>query len=58
MIKTEYAVYKGEEFLDIGTAKELAEKFNVKEDTIYYWASPANKKRVGKNGKVAVKLNE
>ena len=58
MIKAEYAVYKGEEFLDIGTARELAEKFNVKEDTVYYWATNTNKKRVGKNGKVAVKLNE
>lgn len=48
----------GDEFLDIGTVEELAKKFNVKKETITYWASPANVKRAGKNGKVAVKLDE
>lgn len=26
----DYAVYRGEEFVDIGTAKELAERLNTK----------------------------
>lgn len=41
-----YAVYKGEEFLCEGTSKECAEKLNVKIDTIHYWNSKANKKRI------------
>lgn len=48
----------GDEFLDIGTAEELAKKYNVRKETITFWSSPANKKRVGKNGKVAVRLDE
>lgn len=53
-----YAVYKGDEFLDIGTVKELAKKLNVKIRTIYYWSSPANKKRIKKKGKLAIKIEE
>lgn len=34
----EYAVYKGEEFIDIGTAKELAERFNTTVKTIQWYA--------------------
>ena len=43
---------------DIGTAKELAKKFKVKEDTIYYWATNINKKRVKNKGKVAVRIDD
>ena len=34
--RKEYALYKGEEFLDIGNAKELAEKYGLREKTIYW----------------------
>lgn len=44
--KREYAIYKGDTFIDIGTKKELAEKFNVNEDTITFWHSPSNLKRI------------
>lgn len=44
--KREYAIYRGDTFLDIGTKKELAEKFNVSEDTITFWHSPSNLKRI------------
>lgn len=30
----------GDKFLDMGTAEELAKKFNVKRKTVYFWASP------------------
>ena len=36
----EYALYKGEELLAIGTKRELAEKFNVKERTITFYMTP------------------
>lgn len=41
-----FALYKGEEFIDIGTAKELAKKRNVKPDFIRYLSTPANKRRI------------
>lgn len=47
----------GDEFLDIGTAEELAEKYNVKKKTVYYWSSPAKRRRT-KKGKVAVRIDE
>ena len=44
----EYAIYKGDKFIDIGTAKELAEKRNVKPETIEFYASPSYLKRLEK----------
>lgn len=54
----EYALYKGEELLAIGTKKELAEKFNVKESTISFYMTPAKLKRnKGNNCRVVVVLD-
>lgn len=36
----EYALYKGEELLGMGTIRELAERFNVKTTTLYYYRTP------------------
>lgn len=41
-----FALYKGEEFIGIGTAKELAVKRNVKPGFIRYLSTPANKRRI------------
>ncbi|HEM5332036.1 TPA: hypothetical protein U1386_000584 [Streptococcus suis] len=41
----EYALYKGDKLLAIGTAKELAEQFGVKVSTIHFYKSPAYIKR-------------
>ena len=49
-----YALYKGEEFLFEGTAKECAKYKNVSEGTIHFWNTNAYKKRISslrKNGK-------
>ena len=40
-----YALYRGEKFLGIGTKKELAELLNVKVKTISFYGTPAYKKR-------------
>lgn len=55
----EYAIYKGEECLAIGTIKELAKKLKVKERTIYFYTTPTYKKRVkaGKNRREAIILD-
>lgn len=41
-----FALYKGEEFIDIGTAKELAKKMNVKSETIRFLSTPAKLRRI------------
>lgn len=41
-----YAVYRGDEFIDMGTIKQLASKFRVKEDTMRYYTSKAYKRRI------------
>lgn len=42
----EYALYKGEKCLGIGSIRELAEQFNVQEKTIKFYLTPTYKKRV------------
>lgn len=60
---TEYALYKGDEIIGIGTAKELAEKLGIKPETIRWYATPSQKKRVAaaadpENQMIAVKIDE
>lgn len=60
----EYAIYKGDNMIFMGTTTECAEHFGVKKNTIYYWSYPSHhkransKKRDGKdrNTKIAIKL--
>lgn len=54
----EYAVYKGEEILALGTAKEIAKQLNVKKRTVYFWCMPSYHKRNKKNAKFAIRLEE
>lgn len=47
MIKLpDYAIYKGEEIIFVGNVREIAEKFNVRKETVRFWNSPANKRRL------------
>nr|DAS65171.1 MAG TPA: Putative TetR-family transcriptional regulator [Caudoviricetes sp.] len=41
----EYALYKGEKLLGMGTIRELAERFNVKTTTLYYYRTPTYLRR-------------
>jgi len=53
----EYALYKGDNLIGIGTIKELAELTNVKEETIKFYGMPAHIKRKKTNNfKILVKL--
>lgn len=59
--KPEYAVYKADKFLFIGTVDELSEYFNVKKSTVRYWACKTNLKRAEKakfGVKFAIKVEE
>ena len=42
----EYALYKGEEILAIGTIEEIAKKMNIKKETVKYYQTPVYKKRL------------
>lgn len=60
---TEYALYKGEDIIGIGTAKELAEKLGIKPETIRFYATPTQKRRAAaaadpENQMIAVKIDE
>ena len=50
MSAPQYAVYKGDEFVALGTAEELAKKLGCKPDTIRWYTYPSAKKRTRKNG--------
>ena len=56
-MKSEYSIYKGEKIIATGTAEELAKKFGVRKETIYFYSSPAHIKRDRGNSLVAVKVN-
>lgn len=42
----EYALYKGEECLHIGTAKEIAQTKNIKVESVYYLNTPAYRRKL------------
>lgn len=52
----EYALYHGDEFIVLGTIKEIAKFQNVKEDTIKFYANPCSKKR--NNKYILIKIEE
>lgn len=41
-----YAVYKGDEFIDLGTKKELAKKLNIKLSSMKFLITPTYRKRI------------
>lgn len=43
--KREFAIYKGDKFICLGTADECAKTLEVKVDTIRFMASPIYRKR-------------
>ena len=55
----DYAVYKGDELIVVGTAKECAEYMGVKEHTIRCIASPERRERaIQRGGTYAIKLED
>lgn len=61
-----FALYKGDILLDIGTAKEIAIKRNVKPQFIRYLSTPANQRRIAhrknknkpSNALISIKMDE
>lgn len=59
-MKSEYAIYKGDDLLFIGTIEECVKRFNVKRETVKWWSYPASHRRAekGKRVKIAVKIED
>lgn len=53
-----YAVYKGDEFLVVGTVEECAEYMNCTPQTIKWLASPSNIKKDKGNRLIAFKVED
>lgn len=63
MRNREYALYKGEEILCIGTAKEIAERLGIKKDTVMFYGTQEYKRRVARrkesgNARILVRLDD
>ncbi|HCQ1848857.1 TPA: hypothetical protein OHB80_002893 [Listeria monocytogenes] len=54
---TEYALYKADELLIIGTVDELAVFQKVKHETILFYATPSYRKRTSEKGLRVIKLD-
>lgn len=58
----EYALYKGDEILQIGTISEIAEKQKVKEKTVEFYKTKSYEKRIqnrkNKNARVLIEIEE
>ncbi len=44
----EYALYRGDKFIEIGTLEELSKKLNVSRKKIFWFKTPSYKEMVGK----------
>ncbi|WP_376698835.1 hypothetical protein [Listeria booriae] len=58
MKSKEYALYRGDTLLQIGTAEELAEFKKVKRKTILFYATPSYRKRTSDKSLRTIKLLE
>lgn len=57
MKKHDYALYKGDKFIDLGTREYLANVLNCSVRTIDWLASPANRKRINSRKKIEKESN-
>lgn len=52
----EYALYKGDELLAMGTKHEIVERLGVSVNTVSYYGTPVYARRTSENGRRLVKL--
>lgn len=63
MSKTEYAVYKGDELLALGTDEQCSKLLDILPQSVRFLASEAHKRRVAKlknpeEARIAIKLED
>lgn len=56
----EYALYKGEKFISVGTSVELASLWGVSPKTIRFWSTPYYRRKFkdDKNRLICIKLED
>ena len=52
----EYALYKGEELLAMGTKREIAEQLGVSPSTVGYYGTPVYARRTTERGRRLIEL--
>lgn len=52
----EFALYKGEELLAMGTKREIAEQPGVSASTVGYYGTPVYARRTSENGRRLVEI--
>lgn len=58
MTETEYAMYKGDRFIDLGTLTYLAEKYHKRQKTLKFLATPSAHKRSGQKSLLLYRIKE
>lgn len=58
MKKLIYCVYKGEEFIDVGTLEELSKRLKIKSESLRWMSTPSALKRNKGDRLQVYKLNE
>jgi hypothetical protein len=60
MKKKEFMVYRGDEFIDVGTLDELSKRLNKKRETLRFYTTPIyhNRCKIGKKRLLLYKLEE
>lgn len=56
--KQRYALYRGEEFVDVGTADELAERHGIKPESVRFMSTPSFHKHGTDEKLMAYKIEE
>lgn len=56
--KAVYAIYKGDEFVDVGTAPELSERTGLSVSLLRWYSSPCWARRSGGRGVVVIKVDD
>lgn len=58
--KETYALYRGDELVDVGTRDEVAARQGIKPSTVVFYASPSYRRRVKEesNGVIAVRVDD
>lgn len=53
---TDYALYRGDEFIDLGTIKEMSKRLHMAEKTLRFYSSPAHFNRIKNEGYMVIKI--
>lgn len=54
----EYALYKGDTLLAVGTVKEIAYMLKIKVDTVYFYGTPTWLKRTSEKARRLIEIEE